>query len=121
MEIQNNKVIIAGGRDFRDYQLLKTKCDVLLSNLTNITIISGNARGADKLGEKYAEEKGYNCEKYPADWDQYGKAAGYIRNEEMAKVGTHLIAFWDGKSPGTKSMIDLADKYKLKVRVILWS
>lgn len=116
-----NKVIIAGGRDFSDYQLLKTKCDKILSNLSKVVIISGKARGADSLGEKYAVEKGYPVEEYPADWNQFGKAAGYIRNEEMAKTATHLIVFWDGVSSGTKNMIELGNKYNLKIRVIKWN
>lgn len=116
-----NKVIIAGGREFNQYQLLKLKCDKILSQMTDVIIISGGARGADKLGENYAKEKGYKCERYEADWDTYKKAAGPIRNEEMAKVGTHLIAFWDGKSTGTKNMIEVATSYGLKVRVIKYA
>lgn len=116
-----NKVIIAGGREFNDYDLLKTKCDSILSNLEDVIIISGDCRGTDKLGEKYAKERGYKCEKYPANWNEYGKVAGYIRNEEMAKIATHLIAFWDNKSPGTKSMINLGTKYNLKKRVIIYA
>ena len=76
------KVIIAGGRDFSDYELLKSKCDYYLSNLDNpkVIIISGAARGADSLGEQYARERGYDIDSHPADWDKYGKSAGYRRN-----------------------------------------
>ena len=117
-----NKIIIAGSRDFKNYNLLRDKCDKILANLTDITIVSGKCpRGADQLGEDYAKERGYNLEYYPAEWFTYGKRAGHMRNEEMAKIGTHLIAFWDGKSPGTKSMITLAEQYKLKIRTIIWS
>lgn len=111
------KVIIAGGRDFNDYDLLKLKCDTILKNQTNIEIVSGTARGADKLGEKYSQEKGYRVKLFPADWN-LGKKAGYIRNEQMAQYADSLIAFWDGQSKGTKHMIDLAKKYNLNVRVI---
>lgn len=79
------KVIIAGGRDFENYSMLKEKCDIILKNKTNIEIVSGNAKGADKLGELYAKEKGYRISSYPASGDLYGKRAGYVRNEEMAK------------------------------------
>lgn len=115
------KVIIAGGRDFSNYELLQEKCDHLLRNklLThNVEIVSGCARGADALGIKYAEELKLNVLKFPADWEKFGKRAGYLRNEQMAEVADVLIAFWDGKSKGTKHMIDLADKYKLFVRII---
>lgn len=112
------KVIIAGSRDFNDYELLKNKCDKILSQQSEIEIISGTAKGADTLGEKYAKEKGYVITKFPADWENKGNSAGYLRNEQMAKYADTLIAFWNGRSCGTKHMIDLAYQYKLKVRVI---
>ena len=111
------KVIIAGSRNFNDYNLLKTSCDNLLTQFTNIEIVSGTARGADKLGERYAREKGYSIKEFPANWN-LGKSAGYIRNDEMAQYADMLIAFWDGTSKGTKHMIDLANKRGIKVMVI---
>lgn len=78
----------------------------------------GNCRGADKLGENYAYLYGEDAKQFPADWKNYGKSAGYIRNKQMAEYATHLIALWDGQSKGTKSMIDLAKQYGLKVRII---
>lgn len=112
------KVIIAGGRDFNDYTLLKRKCDKLLQYHKDIQIISGKARGADTLGEKYAKDKCLPTILFPANWDKYGKSAGYIRNSEMADYSDALIAFWDGKSKGTQHMIDLARTKGLNVRVI---
>lgn len=112
------KVIIAGGRTFNDYELLHQKCDQTLRLQSEIEIVSGTAYGADTLGEKYAKEKGYPIIQFPADWEKYGKGAGYIRNEEMAKYADGLIAFWDGESKGTKHMIDLANRYGLKVKII---
>jgi hypothetical protein len=114
------KVIIAGGRTFNDYNLLYQKCDKALSMQKEVEIVSGTANGADKLGEKYANEKGFKIKQFPANWDSHGKSAGYIRNEEMAKYADALIAFWDGKSKGTKHMIDLAKRYNLKVKVIIF-
>jgi len=112
------KVIIAGGRDFKDYNKLKDSCDKILINQNNIEIVSGTANGADILGERYAQEKGYEVKKFPAKWDEYGKKAGYMRNQEMGEYADGLIAFWDGKSKGTKHMIDIATNKGLKVRVI---
>ena len=112
------KVIIAGSRGFNDYEKLCTVCNFTLSNQSEIEIVSGTARGADKLGEKYAKEKGYSIKKFPPNWDKFGKSAGYKRNAQMAEYADALIAFWDGKSKGTKHMIDLASKNKLKIRVI---
>jgi hypothetical protein len=94
---------------------------MILSKIKDeIVIISGAARGADRLGEKYAKERGYKVIRVPADWNRYGKSAGYIRNKEMAESSDALVAFWDGKSKGTKNMIDLAKEYGLKVRVIMF-
>lgn len=114
------KVIVAGGRDFNDYKLLKKHLDHALRNRIGegITIVSGAARGADSLGEKYAKENSYEIDSHPADWERYGKSAGYIRNKEMAQTADALMAFWDGKSRGTKHMIDLAEKEGLKVIVV---
>jgi hypothetical protein len=116
------KVIIAGTRDFDNYELLKQKMDKILAarvrNNEEIIIVSGTARGADKLGERYARERGYKIERYPANWDKHGKRAGYIRNEQMAKVADACVCFWDEQSKGTKHMIDLAKQYKLALRVI---
>ena len=114
------KVIIAGSRNFKNYNLLKLKCDKALSNQTDIEIVSGTAHGADKLGEEYAKEKGYALKQFPADWNAKGKSAGYIRNREMAQYADALICFWDSKSKGAKMMIDLANEYKLKVKVYIF-
>ncbi len=114
------KVIIAGSRTFNNYSDLKRKVSSILKNQKNITIISGTANGADRLGERYANENHHNLEQYPAMWDIFGKKAGYMRNEEMAKVADACIVFWDGKSRGTKHMIDIAKKYKLKLRIIIF-
>jgi hypothetical protein len=111
------RIIVAGGRDFNDYELLKEKLDNE-SLSSEDTIISGDARGADRLGERYAKEHCIWCTKYPAKWDKYGKSAGYIRNAEMASNADALIAFWDGKSRGTKHMIDIADSLGLKVTIV---
>ena len=112
------KVIIAGGRNFRDYNKLRESCDNILVNQKELEIVSGTAAGADTLGERYAQEKGYEVKKFPAQWDLYGKSAGYKRNQQMAEYADGLIAFWDGKSKGTKHMIDIANKMGLKVRVV---
>lgn len=114
------KVIVAGGRHFNNYELLKQKLDVLLSNKEKVEIVSGGAKGADSLGERYAKEKNLLLETKPADWDKHGNSAGYKRNKEMADYADALVAFWDGKSKGTKHMIDLAKKSNLAVRVIYY-
>lgn len=101
------KVIVAGGRDFSDYQLLCRKLDAILSQQNAVQIVCGEARGADSLGRKYAEERGYTILSFPADWNRYGRSAGFRRNEQMAQVADALVAFWDGQSKGTANMIEL--------------
>ncbi len=112
------KVIIAGGRDFDDFNKLCKVCDVFLKDQINIEIVSGAYKGADLLGERYAAERNHPIKQFPADWRRYGKSAGLKRNTEMAIYTDVLIAFWDGKSKGTKHMIDLANQANLNIKVI---
>lgn len=114
------RLIIAGGRDFDDYPLLESVLDHLLQNTPpdEITVISGTAKGADSLGERWADNNAIPIRYYPADWRTYGKRAGYVGNEQMTKTATHCVCFWDGKSKGTRHMIELAWKLDLSVRVI---
>lgn len=112
------KVIVAGGRDFANYDLLRDTLDKLLANKADVEIVSGKAKGADSLGERYAAERGYPVKAFPADWNRHGKAAGPKRNAEMSAYTDALVAFWDGASAGTKSMVDLAKQRGLPVRVI---
>lgn len=119
------KVIVAGGRSFSDYNLLKDKLDYYLKDKImqgyKITIVSGTANGADKLGERYATEKGYKIERYPANWDKYKKAAGYRRNVQMSEVANACVVFWDGISPGSKHMIDISNNKGLPLRVVKYA
>ena len=132
------RVIIAGSRSFDSFTILEKECHRVFKSLSeegylsgnvkadcdNIEIISGTANGADKLGEAFAKKYGILATRFPARWGKYGKSAGYIRNKIMAEHAAKsdelgvLIAFWEGKSRGTKMMIDLAKKYNLKVFVI---
>ena len=119
--MENFKVIIAGSRGFSNYKLLKEKCNEYLREKRkdyNIIIISGGARGADTLGEKYSKDEGFSLEVFPANWNKFGKSAGFRRNEQMAEVADALIAFWDGKSHGTKHMIEIMENKKLLVKVV---
>ena len=122
------RVIIAGSRDCNDYELLKQSAIEIITKKTMLPdltrIISGGARGADTLGERFANEMGLEISRFIPDWDGLGKRAGYVRNAEMAKFAVEddndgmLIAFWDGQSRGTKHMIDLAKRYGLEVHVV---
>ena len=109
------KTIIAGSRTCTN---MKELGDALINAPFNVTtVICGKARGADTLGEQYAITKGLPLEYYPANWDKYGKQAGYIRNLDMAEAADALIAIWDGSSRGTAHMIKQAVARQLQVYV----
>ena len=112
------KLIIAGSRYFNNYEFLKKSVDNLLSlTFEDIEIISGTCRGTDTLAIRYAKERNYAIKEFPADWSK-GKVAGYLRNEQMADYATHCICFWDGLSRGTKIMIDICERRKIKHKII---
>ena len=98
------KVIIAGCRDFHDYEFVEQSIDKL--NLDIGEIVYGGAPGVDYLGLLYARKHKIKVKTFLAEWSVYGRAAGPIRNKQMANYGDYLIAFWDGKSKGTKNMIN---------------
>lgn len=117
------KVIVAGSRDFNDYEMLESKLMYYLSvyKPIEIEIVSGSAKGADTLGERFAKEKGCHIKRFPAEWDVYGKSAGYRRNAEMAKYADACVVFMKKEgSKGSQHMIDLARKYELPLKVILY-
>ena len=116
------RVIIAGGRDFTNVNVMAETLNNLqdvdhVIEIEKLTLICGMARGADFTAYKLFKEVGLPVEVYPADWDQHGKQAGFIRNTQMAGVADMLIAFWDGESKGTAHMIDTARKHNLIVLV----
>ena len=116
-------ILIAGSRDFDDYDLLEVTItqwakDNPQINQDEVTIISGGARGADKLGERFAREYSLLLQIYPAQWDMYGKSAGYRRNQVMAEVSNVAFIFWDSQSKGTEHMINLCRSKNIDTHVI---
>jgi hypothetical protein len=109
------KTIIAGSRTVTEYMTVLEA--ILNSDFTVTEVVSGTARGVDQLGELFASDMQLPVKKFPADWNGLGKRAGYVRNTQMADYAEQLIAIWDGKSPGTKHMIDIATKKGLAVYV----
>lgn len=112
------KVIVAGGREFNDMELLTQELDRLLANKLQVEIVSGGAKGADSLGEAYARLRGYPVKQFPADWDNLGKTAGPVRNGQMAEYADALVLFWDGKSRGSANMLQQANLRGLEVRIV---
>lgn len=110
------KVIIAGGRDITDYNLVLTAINESDFEITEV--VSGMASGVDQLAIQYANENNLPIQQFWAEWNFYGKSAGPIRNRQMADYADALIAIWDGKSRGTKNMIDEATKKGLKIKVL---
>jgi predicted Rossmann fold nucleotide-binding protein DprA/Smf involved in DNA uptake len=112
---------VVGTRTFDDYELLKKT----LSNLDIIDsvkeIISGGAKGADKLAEVYAEENNLNIRIFLPDWEKHGRAAGPIRNRQIIQNSDYIVAFWDGKSPGTKSSINIAKELNKPISIIYYN
>jgi hypothetical protein len=130
------KLIVAGSRTFDDYVLLRKQIKQWLASLIiahkftgdykeglfEITeIVSGCARGADRLGELYAKRRKIPIKKFPADWKKYGKRAGFLRNLEMAEYADAVILFWDGKSKGTKNMIEIAGSKDMKKTIVIFN
>jgi len=114
------RVVIAGCRNYFDYAQAKKYIDLCLKNIRKqftIIIISGDCRGADMIGLRYATENNMTFEVYNADWIHFGKAAGPLRNRHMAEVCDYVICFWDGKSKGTFSMIQEAKKLNKPLRI----
>lgn len=109
--------IIAGGRDLWHYWLVDYA--VYKSGFVISKVVSGGAKGIDTVGEAWSLVNGLGyADIVYADWDKFGKSAGYKRNEEMAEKAKQLIAVWDGQSKGTKSMIEIAERKGLNVYVL---
>ena len=121
------RLIIAGSRDFNDYELLEKEVDSFILRVQEklgygipVEIVSGGAKGADRLGERYAKDRGLPVKIFFANWD-LGRGAGYIRNEEMAKYASDCVVFILDSSKGSTHMANLAKKYNLGLKVInLW-
>ena len=120
MDEQSYMVIgIVGGRDFDDYSLLTTTMNEYVDKVH--LIVSGGAKGADSLGERWAKENNKKTLIFKPEWEKYGKSAGFIRNQEIVKNSDFVLAFWDGKSKGTKSSIDLCKKNEIPYKIIYYN
>ncbi len=110
------KVAVIGGRDFNDYERLKN----ILSLFHISLMVSGGARGADSLGEKYADENNIKKQIFIPQWDLFGKSAGFIRNTEIIENCDIVVACWDSKSRGTRDSIGKANKLKKDTFIIYY-
>lgn len=132
-------LLVAGSRNYNNYQEMSERLDYVLSNQNEVVIVSGGAGGADTLAEQYANERGYQCEVFPAQWHDienlppsaigyrrdgtpYRKRAGYERNTQMHEfISQHsnrgCICFWDGRSKGTAHNFGLAHQFNTPLKV----
>jgi len=97
-----------------------TDCNIVFSAIEESgfqidEIVCGEARGVDSLGRRYGEKNNIPIKSFPAEWDIYGKSAGYVRNGQMGNYATHLILIWDGESRGSASMLKIAQKRGLTI------
>lgn len=115
------KLIVAGGRDFTDTNRMIDELQKLVESgeiTDSPELVCGMARGADLTAYNLWNEAGMVIHEFPADWDRLGKRAGYVRNTEMAEFADTLVAFWDGKSKGTRHMIDIMNRLNKPVYVV---
>lgn len=117
------KCLVVGSRSITDYKLIKKHLDYILQNKKDIEIVSGGASGVDGLAKQYATENHLKYKEFPADWEKYGNAAGYRRNLRMHEYISQFpdricVAFWDGKSRGTKHSFDIAPIYENHLIII---
>jgi len=111
------KTIIAGSRDITDFAVIEQAAYESGFHITEV--VSGTARGVDKLGEGWASMNEVPIKRFPAQWELYGRGAGIKRNAAMAEYADALIAVWDGSSRGTKHMIDYAEGIGLRVYIFI--
>lgn len=107
------RLAIIGSRTFNDYSKLATIIQghfyyPHLNEFFISEIISGGAKGADKLAEDYAENWSLKITVLKPDWNKYGKSAGFRRNQQIVDACDIVLAFWDGKSKGTQDSINKA-------------
>ena len=115
-------ISIVGSRSLEDYDFFRNKLKEKFPDLSVIEkIVSGGcSRGADKFAERFARENNIPIEIILANWDKYGKKAGMIRNTEIVHKCNNLVAFWDGKSPGTADDIKKAKLFSKNIEIILF-
>jgi hypothetical protein len=120
----NKNIIIAGGRNFTGSLLLENEMHKILAFGKKygyeFTVISGNAKGADSLGIRFAERNNLPFRIFAPDWQKYNRSAGIVRNIEMANVADFCLCFWDGKSPGTNHMRKICKQKNILLKTVYY-
>jgi len=110
------KTIIAGSRHFRNITFVFNMIEACPWKITEV--ISGDANGVDWLGAYWGYLQGLKVRHFPAKWEYFGKAAGSKRNQVMIDHGDALVAIWDGKSTGTKDIIERAARHRITSYIV---
>lgn len=110
------RLIIAGSRNIDI--CYEDMYEYMPSDWEGLELVSGMAKGPDWEAVRLAGVHNLPCHMFPADWDKHGRAAGIIRNKQMGDFADELLAFWDGKSRGTKHMIDYMTSLNKPVKVV---
>jgi len=108
------KVAVIGSRSFDDYEKVKET----LSKIDITLLISGGAKGADLLGERYAKENNIETKIFYPDWEKHGKRAGFLRNTDIIENAELVVAFWDQSSKGTLDSINKTKEQNKKLIII---
>ena len=118
------RMIVCGGKDFKDYGYFEKEMDSLIQNHNHIELVSGHAKGADTFAEIFAGKNAIPIKVFPPDWKKYGKAAGPIRNREMLTYASEarpvVVAFWNGKSRGIGNMLKQANEAGVECHIFMY-
>lgn len=109
------RTIIAGSRSITSYPLMVKVMNECGWRPT--VVLCGDAQGVDSLGKRWARENRVPVQTYTPRWNEYGRAAGILRNMKMGRSADALVAIWDGQSPGTQHMIDFMRRREARVYV----
>ena len=119
--IDSMKVAVIGSRVFEGLYLTEDYLDGEIRKYPDLTIISGGASGVDSIAKQYAVKRGFNYHEINANWSTYGRAAGPIRNKIVVEMADIIYAFWDEKSKGTWSTIQLAKRLGKTCKIVTYA
>lgn len=106
------KIAVVGSRSIKDEKMVHAFMEECINWQKDDVVVSGGAKGVDHFAETFADKHDLETLIFTAQWDVYGKAAGFIRNEDIIKACDLCICVWDGESHGAKHDIELCKKFK---------
>ena len=112
------KIIVTGSNQFDSYPVLEERLRMEFSKHKEVEILCGINGTVDKMVKKFAHDFGFNFQTFPIEFNRFQQAALYVRNKSMLFVADECILFWDGASPGTRMMKELAEKQKVPLNLV---